>query len=57
MNSWQVFMILPGVLPVVFKRVIDVVIVVVCGIVTISSYLGLESVWQTTMTAAIRRNV
>ncbi len=30
-----------------FKRVIDVVIVVACGIVTISSYLGLETIWQT----------
>ena len=30
-----------------FKRVIDVVIVVVCGIVTISSSLGLQSVWKT----------
>jgi len=30
-----------------FKRVIDVVIVVGCGIVTISSYIGLESIWQT----------
>ena len=30
-----------------FKRLIDVVIVVVCGIITISSYLGLESIWKT----------
>lgn len=30
-----------------FKRVIDVVIVVACGIVTIASYLGLETIWQT----------
>lgn len=30
-----------------FKRVIDVVIVIACGIVTISSYIGLETIWQT----------
>jgi len=30
-----------------FKRVVDVIIIVGCGIVTISSYLGLESIWQT----------
>ena len=30
-----------------FKRVVDVVIIISCGIVTISSYLGLESIWQT----------
>ena len=30
-----------------FKRMVDVVIVVGCGIVTISSYIGLESIWQT----------
>lgn len=30
-----------------FKRLIDVVIVVVCGIITISAYLGLETIWQT----------
>ena len=30
-----------------FKRLIDVVIIVSCGIITISSYIGLESIWQT----------
>ena len=30
-----------------FKRVIDVVIVVGCVIVTISSFIGLESIWNT----------
>ena len=30
-----------------FKRLLDVVIVVSCGIVTISSYLGLETIWKT----------
>ena len=30
-----------------FKRVVDVVIIIGCGIVTLSSYIGLETVWQT----------
>ena len=30
-----------------FKRLIDVVIIIGCGIITISSYIGLESIWQT----------
>ncbi len=30
-----------------FKRVLDVVIVVGCGVVAVSSYFGLESIWRT----------
>ncbi len=30
-----------------FKRLIDVAIVVACGIITISCFVGIESIWQT----------
>ena len=30
-----------------FKRMVDVVIIIACGVVTIASYIGLESIWQT----------